>query len=84
MFNFVELCRINVSESESGAVGQQAIMWTKVYPDPCRHMASLGIVLVAEITQHGLRWWLVVWRHQAITWTKVLPHFHLLKTWVQW
>ena len=25
-----------------GAVGQQAITWTNIDPDLCRHMASLG------------------------------------------
>ena len=32
---------------------------------------SLGPSDVGDLGQHWIRWWLVAWRHQAITWTNV-------------
>ena len=39
-----------------------------------QQLTHCGLVMpygVTELGQHWLRWWLVAWQHQAITWTNV-------------
>ena len=51
-----------------GWVHTQNVAWFKF------HLTHWGLVTPfgdIDLGQHWLRWWLVAWRHQAITWTNV-------------